>query len=86
MSAPNNGGPAYPSPVEFSPSGQVISNGIFGMSIRTAIAKGMMASLVIGGERDGTPLDNDDIPTMARTAYQMADALIALGTKDGGEL
>ena len=34
MSAINDGGPAFPCPVEFDPNQQLVSHGSFGMSLR----------------------------------------------------
>lgn len=93
MSAPNNGGPAYPNPVEFDPNGQVISHGTFGMSIRTAIAMRCMAASENPNDYTLSVLKKfahsqgiGHTEARAKAAWIAADLLIAEGTKDGGVL
>ena len=80
MSAPYNGGSAYPQPNTYHANGE-IEYGSVGISIRTAIAKDVLAALMHNQDVSAAP-----DPRYVEFSVQWADALIAELTKGGGVL
>ncbi len=76
----DDGGPAFPTPVEFDPNGQLISYGGYGMSLRDWFAgqalAGMMALPAVEGR--GCWHTNSSPNQVAQVAYEYADAMIAV--------
>lgn len=80
ITQPNDGGPAFPSPDAFYPSGQV-QTGTYGMSMRDYFAA---CALVMPAVNDITG-GSDWADKIAKGAYQIADAmLVERARKTGG--
>jgi hypothetical protein len=80
MSQPiDDGGPAFPTPVEFDPNGQLISHGSCGMKLRDWLAGQALAGLM--NRYDEHP---NNLAQCAELACNAADAVIA-GLKGGAE-
>ena len=73
----NDGGPAFPCPVEFDPNQQLVSRGSFGMSLRDWFAGQALAGLVF--HNDYGCISDEDI---AAGAYSYADAMLATRSKE----
>jgi hypothetical protein len=74
----DDGGPAFPCPVEFDPNGQLVSHGSFGMTLRDwfagqAIGHIANYAMVDGWARSG-PEWRDAV---ASESYKFADAMLA---------
>lgn len=67
----DDGGPAFPCPVEFDPNGQLVSHGSFGMTLRD-----WFAGMALQGRatRLGNPHEHRDL--LASDCYDIADAMI----------
>jgi hypothetical protein len=78
VSAINNGGPAFPCPVEFDPNNQLVSHGSFGMTLRDWFAGQALSQ--IGNEYVGRGLVNrqaqEHALILAAHAYNIADAML----------
>ena len=74
----NDGGPAFPSPAQYGPQGDLVTWGEPGLSTRDYFAAKAMQSLVLrlsGGPGIGN--DHDGLLThLAGEAYAMADAML----------
>lgn len=87
MSAVNDGGTAFPCPVEFDPNGQLVSHGSFGMTLRDWFAgqalSGSLASQTAESHWAFQALPNDigndtgALTGIARLSYYLADAMLA---------
>jgi hypothetical protein len=71
VSTINDGGPAFPCPVEFDPNNQLVSHGSFGMTLRD-----WFAGMALQGQahRFGNPYDAREI--LAQDCYDIADAML----------
>lgn len=77
----NDGGPAFPEAVAIGPSGDVYP-GMGGMSLRDWFA-GQAAAAIIGGIcAQGRSTDSERAPLVARSAYLLADAMLAARGKE----
>ena len=72
MSAINDGGPAFPCPVEFDPNNQLVSHGSFGMTLRDYFAG--QALVGMSAHKDSSKWEMHEITA---DAYAYADAMIA---------
>lgn len=70
MSAVNDGGTAFPCPVEFDPNGQLVSHGSYGMTLRDWFAGQALAGLLVNAIPVHLDID-------AKNAYAAADAMLA---------
>jgi hypothetical protein len=80
MSNINDGGPAFPCPVEFDLNNQLVSHGSFGMSLRDYFAGQALMGEFVQSEYTGTFSDkasDDLLLARARVLWRMADAMIA---------
>ena len=79
MKAINDGGTAFPCPVEFDPNQQLVSHGSFGMSLRDWFAGQALSSITVASDYSKGPCNQ----AMADRAYCIADAMLA--ARKGGE-
>ena len=80
MSEPiNDGGSAFPHPVEFDPNGQLVSHGSFGMSLRDYLAaKAMVAICCSNAISTFIVKVKEELPiTISSMAYSLADAMLS---------
>ena len=73
MKAINDGGPAFPCPVEFDPNGQLVSPGSFGMTLRDWFAGQALAGIIAN---EGM-FDQAIMLLNSEACYKQADAMIA---------
>ena len=70
----DDGGLAFPSPVEFDPNGQLVSHGSFGMTLRDWFAGQALAGMLSAVPSDAPRID---VQHFAGLAYAAADALLS---------
>jgi len=87
MSKPiNDGGGAFPGPSDYRQDGSPIYMGQTGMTLRDYFAGQALAGwLASYGENMEHPSANGTIETVAKHAYEMADAMLAARSKEGRE-
>ena len=81
MNELNDGGPAFPQPMLFSPSGQPTTAGMYfpdvnGMSLRDAFAIAAMTGLCGSPEMLAVYADRGGEATAAKGCYRFADAML----------
>ncbi len=77
MSAINDGGPAFPCPVEFDPNGQLVSHGSFGMTLRDWFAGKALAGWLASYDSGfAHPVSTETEKLVAEQSYKMADAML----------
>jgi len=82
----DDGGPAFPCPVEFDPNGQLVSHGSFGMTLRDWFAGQTLAGEFVQSEYAGhypNECPQRTLKERAQLLYRMADAMIE-ARKGGG--
>lgn len=75
----DDGGLAFPSPVEFDPNGQLVSHGSFGMTLRDWFAGKTLPAVLpitLKAANDAKQTRADAIAIAADLAVDAADALI----------
>jgi len=73
----DDGGPAFPCPVEFDPNGQLVSHGSFGMSLRDWFAGMAVGHIAVHAMVDQWARSGPEWRDAAASeSYKFADAMI----------
>jgi hypothetical protein len=74
VSAINDGGPAFPCPVEFDPNGQLVSHGSFGMTLRDWFAGQIILGVFADPSVRGVTEEQAEL--LAKKSFMVADKML----------